>query len=480
MLYNDHDSRLSDSRFENPGSEYRGTPFWAWNCKIDRKTLDEQMDMFEKMGMGGWHCHVRTGMATPYLSDQFMADVRHCAEYGRKKGMLTWLYDEDRWPSGTAGGKVTKDHPEYANMNLLWTPRPYGSAGPVKDMGVFATGRGGNREENGTLLAVFDVQLDENGCLLHYERIAEDTPAKGVKWYAYPEPALPSAWFNDQPYIDVLNKEAVDRFVSITHERYRETMGDLFGKDVPAIFTDEPSFADKGTLGFADSLEDVFLPWTKRLDEHYQARYGSSLVDCLPELFWDLPDGRVSLVRYHFHDLVTELFVSSYADTLGGWCRKNGLMLSGHMLHEETLESQTRVMGEAMRCYRAFRDMPGIDMLCDFHQYNTAKQAQSAKHQHGSRAMMSELYGVTSWRYTFRDYKLQGDWQAALGVTVRVPHLTWMSMKGEAKRDYPACIGYQSPWWDQFKLVEDMEKAHATAIVHNTEELFAYITEGDQ
>ena len=69
--------------------------------------------------------------------------------------------------------------------------------------------------------------------------------------------------------------------------------------------------------------------------------------------------------------------------------------------------------------------------------------------------MLSELYGVTSWHYTFRDYKLQGDWQAALGVTVRVPHLTWMSMKGEAKRDYPACIGEQSPWWDQFHLVED-------------------------
>lgn len=28
-------------------------------------------------------------------------------------------------------------------------------------------------------------------------------------------------------------------------------------------------------------------------------------------------------------------------------------------------------------------------------------------------------------------------------------------MEGEAKRDYPASIFYQSPWWRQYKYVED-------------------------
>lgn len=86
----------------------------------------------------------------------------------------------------------------------------------------------------------------------------------------------------------------------------------------------------------------------------------------------------------------------------------------------------------AMICYDR-----GIDMLCDFHEYTTAKQTQSIVRQTGAEGMLSELYGVTGWDYDFRGYKLQGDWQAALGVTVRVPHLAWMTMKGEAKRDYP-------------------------------------------
>jgi hypothetical protein len=129
-------------------------------------------------------------------------------------------------------------------------------------------------------------------------------------------------------------------------------------------------------------------------------------------------------------------------------------MLTGHMMEEPTLESQTHALGEAMRSYRSFQ-FPGIDMLCDRHEFTTAKQAQSAARQNGIAGTLSELYGVTNWDYDFRGHKLQGDWQAALGVTVRVPHLSWVSMNGEAKRDYPSTFNYQSPWYKEYPYVED-------------------------
>lgn len=34
-------------------------------------------------------------------------------------------------------------------------------------------------------------------------------------------------------------------------------------------------------------------------------------------------------------------------------------------------------------------------------------------------------------------------------------HLVWVSMAGEAKRDYPVAIGYQSPRYWEYPLVED-------------------------
>ena len=36
-----------------------------------------------------------------------------------------------------------------------------------------------------------------------------------------------------------------------------------------------------------------------------------------------------------------------------------------------------------------------------------------------------------------------------------MPHLSWMSMYGEAKRDYPASIFYQSPWYKEYPYIED-------------------------
>ena len=149
-----------------------------------------------------------------------------------------------------------------------------------------------------------------------------------------------------------------------------------------------------------------------------------------------------------------ELFTEAFADNCGDWCEKNGLNMTGHMDQEDSLGAQTGFNGEVMRAYRRFH-IPGIDMLCGAHYYTTAKQCQSAVHQYGREGMMSELYGVTDWDFDFRGHKHHGDWQAALGVTVRVPHLAWMSMYGEAKRDYPASIFYQSPWYKEYPYIEN-------------------------
>ena len=97
MLYSKNkEASLSDSLFKNPTSEYRGTPFWAWNCKLEEDELIRQINVFKEMGFGGFHMHVRTGLATKYLSDEHMNVVSSCVEKAKKENMLAYLYDEDR------------------------------------------------------------------------------------------------------------------------------------------------------------------------------------------------------------------------------------------------------------------------------------------------------------------------------------------------------------------------------------------------
>ena len=438
MIYDKNRSKpvLDEELFKNPTAEYRGTPFWAWNCDLEEKELLRQIDVFKEMGLGGFHMHCRAGMSTEYLSEEFMKLVKACTDHAKKQEMLSWLYDEDKWPSGFAGGLVTKDD-EFRQRFITFSCDPNYKV-----------------KSNTLVLAKFDVVLGEDGCLNSYKKLADGEEAEGVLWTIYREIAPNNPWYNNQAYVDTLNKKAIEKFIEVTHDKYYNTVGDEFGKTVPAIFTDEPQFMRKGTLSFANSKSNVNLPWTDDLEDTYTAAYGESLVDHLPELLWDLPEGKVSLTRYHYHDHVSERFAEAFADTCGKWCDDHGIQLTGHMMEEPSLHSQTCALGDCMRSYRSF-GIPGIDMLCGYFEFTTAKQCQSAVHQYGRPGMMSELYGVTGWDFDFRGHKLHGDWQAALGVTVRVQHLSWVSMKGTAKRDYPASISYQSPWYKEYRYVED-------------------------
>lgn len=147
--------------------------------------------------------------------------------------------------------------------------------------------------ENGRLLARYDIRLDKDGYLKEYRMLADGETGEGENvWYAYLEIAGESAWFNNQTYVNALDKSAIDEFIRITYEAYKEAVGEYFGGIVPAIFTDEPQFVRKTNLCFADEKRDVFLPWTDDLPKTYSEAYNEDLLPRLPELVWNLPSNR--------------------------------------------------------------------------------------------------------------------------------------------------------------------------------------------
>lgn len=447
------EQQFSLEEFKNPPAAFRGTPFWSWNTLLNPDCLEEQIQQFSLMGMGGFHIHTRVGLDTEYLGSRYMDCVKQCVKLAKEKNLLCCLYDEDRWPSGYGGGYVTQN-PEFRSKYLLITPYRKGTR--AYELKAFDSRASSSPQGNGIFQAAYQVRLNPDGTLAAYCRCGEAQEEREgfTLWYVYLETAHNSPWFNNQAYVDTLNPAAIRRFLDITYEAYYREAGEEFGKTIPSIFTDEPQFLPKGCLGSAESREELQLPYTGDFSETFLETYGEDLLDHIPELLWELPEGRISLCRYWYHDHVTERFARAYGDQVGAWCEEHGIRLCGHMMEEPTLKSQTQALGEVMRSLRGFT-MPGIDMLCDAREYTTAKQAQSICRQYGKPGVVSELYGVTNWDFDFRRHKLQGDWQAALGVTHRVHHLSWMSMGGEAKRDYPAAIGFQSPWYRKYPLIED-------------------------
>lgn len=444
MIYHKKESKqLTIEEFSNPPAKFRGAPFWAWNTDLNEEELLRQVECLKEMGFGGFFMHTRSGMSTKYLSEEFMNLVSACNKKAKELGMYSYLYDEDRWPSGAAGGYVTENKAFRQKMLVLSRLTPDETQKKYK-----------GREQDPKLLATYDIVFDEYGKLKSYSLSDKNCETIGERWFAYSMLAEKSGWFNGYTYLDTMNPEAVDRFIEVTYDAYYNTLGEEFGKSVPAIFTDEPRYYAMTFKGYARDGADSVFPWTQNFSQRFLHKFGYDILEKFPEVVWERSDLSPNTERYRFFMTAAELFEQGFSKRIGSWCRKHHIAFTGHVMEEPTLFSQMRAVGEAMRHYRDF-DIPGIDMLCNRKEFTTIKQAQSVVHQYGKEGMTSELYGVTGWDYDFRGHKFQGDWQAALGVTLRVPHLAWVSMRGSAKRDYPASIGYQSSWYKEYNYIED-------------------------
>ena len=423
--------------FENPGSEFRGAPFWAWNGKLDSEELRRQIRVMKEMGLGGFFMHSRVGLDTPYLSKDWFECVEACIDEAEKLDMNAWLYDEDRWPSGAAGGLVTKN-PEHRAKKIVMLELQSTKNLKIDDatIAVFAVKLDGDRLEKVKKLSHDNLKLEKGETLLQFKIAADE----------------PSSWYNGQTYLDTLNKKAVATFLKSTHEKYKKEISEHFGKRVPGIFTDEPNH---NPMCHPLSDHETSAPWTQALPSVFKKRYGYDIIDHLPAIFLDSNEEKYAQARYHFHDCVTHLFVDAFARQIGEWCEKNNLQHTGHVLAEETLGSQTSHVGSCMRFYEHMQ-APGMDILTEHRrEYDTAKQVASAARQFDRKWRLTETYGCTGWDFPFAGHKTIGDWQAALGINLRCQHLVWYTMLGEAKRDYPASIFQQSPWWEAYSKVEN-------------------------
>ncbi len=431
--------------FAHPTAAYRAAPFWSWNGPLERERLARQIAVFREMGFGGFYMHSRYGLETAYLSEEFFDCVGTCIEAAKAAGMQACLYDEDRWPSGYAGGAVTCT-PRYRQRTLILTADEE-VLPPLTAERDAAVERG-----EAYLVGCYDVEFTDEGRLRSYRRIRPEEPAAHRKIYAYSETMAPSGRYNFQTYADIMQPEAMARFTELTHREYFRRFGAEYGKTVPTIFSDEPRHIPI-RLPEETCSGAAAVCWTYRLPERFRETYGYDLIDRLPELFWDR-EGVHSALRYDYFQLTTRLTREAFFDTLGTTARQQGLRFCGHLMMEDELFQQLSWGGDLMQLYPAF-DIPGIDMLFDRIELLTAKQTQSVVRQYGKPGMLSELYGVTGWDFDFKCLKMQGDWQAVCGVTLRVPHLAMYSMKGSAKRDYPASFNEQAPWCREFRTLED-------------------------
>lgn len=394
--------------WQNPPAELRPKLFWAWNGELDEKIIRQQIATLREMGMGGFFMHSRNGLKTPYLGKKWFDIVRCAVAEANKQQIMAALYDEDRWPSGAAGGKVAALAPELAGSSLHCQI-------------------GGSAPENTIFSGTF------RGKVHHFS--ARRHPA--------------SEWFNNSCFPDVFNPESAALFLQITHEKYLENLGRFTQAGVSEIFMDEPFYGVE-TFRFGGGV-----PWSETLPEKYFQRFHEELPPQLPGLFFDLPDDSHVKIRWQFYSLISELFRENFLRPLSEWCEKHDLKLTGHLLGEDLLATQAGSHGSNMAALQYFQQ-PGIDYLTGTRYLPaTVKQLASAARQLGKADRLAEIHGCTGWEFSLYDQRRSGDMLFALGVNRQCLHLGWYSAGGECKRDFPGSLAWHASHHAEFSRLAD-------------------------
>src|SRR4030043_169456 len=104
------------AEFKAPSAEYTTAPFFVWNYKITKEEIDNFLAGFKNAGSSQVFVHPRPGLITEYLSGEWFELFEHTVDKGKELGMKVWIYDENSYPSGFAGGHVPDQMLESFNQ----------------------------------------------------------------------------------------------------------------------------------------------------------------------------------------------------------------------------------------------------------------------------------------------------------------------------------------------------------------------------
>lgn len=423
-------------KFRSPGKEYGSAPLWVWHTKVTKTIIDSMMQEFQDQSFGGIMVHPRPGLITDYLSDDWNDLFQYTVQKGKELGLNVWIYDENSYPAGMAGGLVPDQMPESFNQGQMLHLTKTDTF-PTRTDSIFIA----LKESNGAFINITDKIAEEKGKQGHYFLFSKEYYRKGASTIGPPE----------FPYVDLMAKGVTEKFLEVTMKGYEKVAGEDFGKTVPGLFSDEPNIMTQGAGN---------IRWTPDLFSTFEKMWGYDLKNVLPSLFEDLGDWKK--IRHNYWQTLLQLFIDRWSKPMHDYMEKHNLVWTGHYWEHEW--PRPWLVPDNMAMY-AWHKMPGIDML--FNQFNeesthaqfgnirSVKELSSVANQLGRERTLSETYGGGGWELTFKDMKRLADWQYVLGVNFLNQHLSMMTLTGVRKYDYPQSFSYHTPWWPYYKTLNE-------------------------
>ncbi len=406
--------------FANPSAEYTPIPFWFWNDTLTNDEIERQIRAFHEKGVDGFCIHPRLGLdpKIEYMGEEWLGFVRFAVELADELGMYVLLYDEAMYPSGSCCGQVVAANEEYASRGLRMSTTNNPAKGDVLI---------GTTQRDGKTYYFFEGYNDGRIRGTYFGQ--DDGQANAPK------------------ASDLLNPDAVAKFIELTHEKYKEALSEYFGTTVIGIFTDEPSI--NGRRGKAE-----YMVWGRDFHEKFFA--AGYTEDDLYTLYIQAtssnPGGKV---YESFKKILNAELREVYYGALADWCEEAGIALTGHpggsmdinFLQEFDIPCQDIVWRYIY---------PGNGTSLNGEHSTMGKCASDSARHTGARRNGNETCGVcyadgdSSYYFDEDDMKFYLDYLFSRGCNFVIPHAFYYSVEGARGDERPPHLGMNGYFWDEW------------------------------
>ncbi|MCE5259794.1 MAG: hypothetical protein LLG44_12185 [Chloroflexi bacterium] len=400
------------------------------------ETAEERQSLLESLASLGFGGVVTNVSFKDYLrNEKYWADFTDGLTRAQALEMVLWLYDEEGYPSGLAGGLTLAGNPEYQSEGVAY----YHTEGK---------GQLELKLPEGELLYVCWAPLVDAQPQLPARPLQPKLDGRVITWPAVENAALmafvrhplyagthaEANVHKHQPYINIMDDRAVNKYIHLTHDAYeahlRSQLGLGTGDVFKALFTDEPSLMTGFLIGGPQPAP--VIPWCYDLIDRYQELWGQPLLPQLPLLFNGQGQAQAQ-ARFRFWQLVANLVEERYFGAIQRWAQDHHLASSGHQLLEESIIAHTYYYGDFMQSARRL-DWPSIDQLTSRLGQDEvplhAKLLGSVAELNGAERVMCEssdhVQRVTK-QPQVNDQEIKGTngWLYLLGVNVITSYYAW-------------------------------------------------------
>lgn len=378
--------------WNNPPSEYGPEPYYGMGGPITIDVIRHDLDTMKASGWRAVTVQYGAGAGFDYMSPQYLSLFRQLVLEAKKRDMKVWIVDDAGYPSGFAGGKFTREHPELRMQILMAAKTITISGGQSIDEQVPA--------DTVAISALPSLSGDAVALPVTDGRVKWTAPAGSwtVIFVTHTFRTSPTrsdtnpthAKDETQSLEDYLDPAATQQYLDFTHNAYKKVIGDEFGKTVMGFRGDEPDYTISG------------LPWTPRFFDTFQKMKGYDIRPYLAVFLQPKgPETRLTPAQLgakaDFYDVFAQMFEDGFFKPQAVWCAQNNMEYQTHINHEEQQLHLVQSEGDFFRAMH-YVQVPGIDTI--WHQIWTdtvsdfPRLASSVAHVYGHPRAFTESYAA--------------------------------------------------------------------------------------